>query len=160
MDRNRLLKWVVSVTAAAGLMMTGAGAFSDTEGHWAEWAIDKWSQEYQIIQGYEDDTFRPDNYITRGAFAGILDRFMRFQEVASAGTFSDTPGTYWEEAILKLNAAGVYLGNNGKALPGDTITRQQAVTMIARAFKIDAEVIDLPYTDADQIAEYARPAIA
>lgn len=160
MDRNRLLKWVVSVTAAAGLMMTGAGAFSDTEGHWAEWAIDKWSQEYQIIQGYEDDTFRPDNYITRGAFAGILDRFMRFQEVASAGTFSDTPGTYWEEAILKLNAAGVYLGNNGKALPGDTITRQQAVTMIARAFKIDAEVIDLPYTDADQIAEYARPAVA
>lgn len=157
---KRMSKWLACAALAAGLSFTSAAAFSDTEGHWAEWAINKWSEEYQIIQGYDDGTFRPDNYITRGAFAGILDRFMQFQETAAPETFSDTPDTYWEEAILKLNAAGVYLGNQGKALPGDSITRQQAVTMIARAFRIDAEVIDLPYTDAGQIAEYARPAIA
>lgn len=160
MKRIRLPKWLACVTLSAGLMVTGAGAFSDTEGHWAEWAINKWSEDYQIIQGYEDGTFRPDNSITRGAFAGILDRFMHFVEIAPAETFSDTSGTYWEEAVLKLNAAGVYLGNNGKALAGDSITRQQAVTMIARAFKIEAEVIDLPYTDVDRIADYARPAVA
>ena len=160
MKRMRITKWLVCAALAAGLSVPSAAAFSDTEGHWAEWAINKWSEEYHIIQGYDDGTFRPDNYITRGAFAGILDRFMHFQEIAAPETFSDTPDTYWEEAILKLNAAGVYLGNNGRALPGDSITRQQAVTMIARAFKIGAEVIDLPYTDADQIAEYARPAIA
>ena len=160
MKRIRLPKWLACVTLSAGLMITGASAFSDTEGHWAEWAINKWSEDYGIIQGYEDGTFRPDNSITRGAFAGILDRFMHFVEIAPAETFSDTSGTYWEEAILKLNAAGVYLGNNGKALAGDSITRQQAVTMIARAFKIEAEVIDLPYTDADRIADYARPAVA
>ena len=157
---KRMSKWLACAALAVGLSFTSAAAFSDTEGHWAEWAINKWSEEYQIIQGYDDGTFRPDNYITRGAFAGILDRFMQFQETAAPETFSDTPDTYWEEAILKLNAAGVYLGNQGKALPGDSITRQQAVTMIARAFRIDAEVIDLPYTDAGQIAEYARPAIA
>ena len=160
MKRMKLPKWLICVILSAGLMMTGAGAFSDTEGHWAEWAIDKWSEEYQIIQGYDDGTFRPDNSITRGAFAGILDRFMHFVETAPADTFSDTAGSYWEDEILKLNAAGVYLGNNGKALAGDSITRQQAVTMIARAFKIGAEVTDLPYTDADRIAEYARPAVA
>lgn len=160
MKRMKLPKWLICVILSAGLMMTGAGAFSDTEGHWAEWAIDKWSEEYQIIQGYDDGTFRPDNSITRGAFAGILDRFMHFVETAPADTFSDTAGAYWEDEILKLNAAGVYLGNNGKALAGDSITRQQAVTMIARAFKIGAEVTDLPYTDADRIAEYARPAVA
>lgn len=160
MKRIRLPKWLACATLSAGLLVTGAGAFSDTEGHWAEWAINKWSEDYQIIQGYEDGTFRPDNSITRGAFAGILDRFMHFVEVAPAETFSDTAGNYWEEEILKLNAAGVYLGNNGKALAGESITRQQAVTMIARAFKIEAEVIDLPYTDADRIAEYARPAVA
>lgn len=160
MKRIRLPKWLACVTLSAGLMMTGASAFSDTEGHWAEWAINKWSEDYQIIQGYDDGTFRPDNSITRGAFAGILDRFMHFVEIAPAETFSDTAGSYWEDEILKLNAAGVYLGNNGKALAGDSITRQQAVTMIARAFKIGAEVTDLPYTDAEQIAEYARPAVA
>lgn len=160
MKRIRFPKWLACATLSAGILMTGAGAFSDTDGHWAEWAINKWSEDYQIIQGYDDGTFRPDDFITRGAFAGILDRFLHFVEVSPADTFSDTAGTYWEEEILKLNAAGVYLGNNGKALAGDSITRQQAVAMIARAFKIDAEVIDLPYTDADRISEYARGAVA
>ena len=160
MKRMRVTKWLVCAALAAGLSVPSAAAFSDTEGHWAEWAINKWSEEYRIIQGYDDGTFRPDNSITRGAFAGILDRFMHFVEIAPAETFSDTAGSYWEDEILKLNAAGVYLGNNGKALAGDSITRQQAVTMIARAFRIGAEVTDLPYTDADRIAEYARPAVA
>jgi GH25 family lysozyme M1 (1,4-beta-N-acetylmuramidase) len=160
MKRFRFPKWLACIALSASLMMTGASAFSDTEGHWAEWAINKWSEEYKIIQGYDDGTFRPDNYITRGAFAGILDRFMHFVEVAPADTFSDLTGSFWKEQILKMNAAGVYLGTDGKALAGKSITRQQAVTMIARAFKIGAEVTDLPYTDAEKIAEYARPAVA
>jgi len=81
--------------------------------------------------------------------------------VSDTKTFSDTSGTYWENAILKLHAAGVYLGNDGKALPGSTITRQQAVTMIARAFGITAsEYSYMPYHDAGKIASYAQEAVA
>ena len=54
----------------------------------------------------------------------------------------------------------MYLGNNGEALAGDTITRQQAVAMIARAFALEAETADIHYLDADQVAEYARPYLA
>ena len=54
----------------------------------------------------------------------------------------------------------MYLGNNGAALAGDTITRQQAVTMIARAFNISGESTTVYYLDADQVAEYARPYLA
>lgn len=137
-----------------------ASAFTDTTGHWAEESINKWSGEYGIIQGYDDGTFRPDNSITRGAFAGILDRFLHFQEVSPADTFSDTPGTYWEDAILKLHAAGVYLGNEGEALSNSTITRQQAVAMIGRAFRIAPETVSLSYEDAAQVAEYAAPYVS
>ena len=89
MIRNKIFKWLTCGALAAGLMGTAAGAFVDTNGHWAEQAISKWSEEYSIIQGYEDGTFRPDNSITRGAFAGIMDRFLQFREVAPAGAFSD-----------------------------------------------------------------------
>lgn len=160
MKQIRLPKQLAAAALAAALALTPAAAFSDTGGHWAEASIDKWSQEYNIIQGYEDGTFRPDNSITRGAFAGIMDRFLQFQTISGAETFSDIRGNYWESAILKLHASGVYLGNNGKALPGDTITRQQAVTMIARAFHIDASIMDLPYADAGQFAEYAIGPVA
>ena len=160
MRKIRLSKHLTAAALAAALTLTPASAFSDTEGHWAGGAIDKWSQEYQIIQGYEDGTFRPDASIARGAFAGIMDRFLKFQAASGPETFSDTPGTYWENAILKLHAAGVYLGNNGKALAGDTITRQQAVTMIARAFGVTGTDTALPYIDADLIADYAKAPVA
>lgn len=160
MKQIRLPKRLAAAALAAALAITPAAAFSDTAGHWAESAIAKWSQEYNIIQGYEDGTFRPDNSITRGAFAGIMDRFLQFQSISPADTFSDIKGNYWESTILKLHASGVYLGNNGRALAGDTITRQQAVTMIARAFHIDASTVDLPYADADQFAEYAIGPVA
>ena len=160
MKQIRLPKRLAAAALAAALALTPVAAFSDTEGHWAETSIDKWSQEYSVIQGYEDGTFRPDNSITRGAFAGIMDRFLQFQSISGPDTFSDIAGNYWESAILKLNATGVYLGNNGKALAGDTITRQQAVTMIARAFRIDASTTDLPYGDAAQFAEYAVGPVA
>ena len=160
MHHIRLFKWLTAVALGTALAVVPAMAFTDTEGHWAEESIQKWSEEYNIILGHVDGTFRPDTSITRGAFAGILDRFFHFREISPADTFSDVKGNYWEEPILKLNAAGVYLGSGGKALAEDNITRQQAVTMLVRAFRIDAEIVDLPYADADRIAEYARPAVA
>ena len=58
MKRNRLLGWLTAGALSVGLIWTPAAAFTDTAGHWAEPAINKWSQEYGIIQGYEDGTFR------------------------------------------------------------------------------------------------------
>ena len=161
MGKKRMFAALLALLMTVGtLVLPAQAAFTDTAGHWAETAITKWSEEYSIINGYEDGTFRPDNSITRGAFAGILDRFLKFQSTSPAGTFSDLSGNYWEDAILKLHASGVYLGNNGAALAGDTITRQQAVTMIARAFNISGESTTVYYLDADQVAEYARPYLA
>lgn len=151
---------ILSSLLAGALLLTPAMAFTDTDGHWAEAAVNKWSQEYGVLQGYDDGSFRPDDSITRGAFAGILDRFLQFQSAAPAGTFSDTAGNRWEDSILKLNAAGVYLGSGGKALPGDSITRQQAMTMVARAFQLEGSGGALAYHDEAQVANYARPFIA
>ena len=160
MGHMQLPKRLLAAVLAGALTFTQAAAFLDTSGHWAEDAISKWSEEYGIINGYDDGTFRPDQSITRGAFAGILDRFLKFQTVSPASTFSDTPGTYWETEILKLHASGVYLGNNGMALPSDTITRQQAVAMIARSFQIEGDTTTLTYADGDQVADYARGYVA
>ena len=160
MRKIRLPKRLLSGLLAGALLLTPAMAFTDTEGHWAQDAVNKWSQEYGVLQGYGDGSFQPDASITRGAFAGILDRFLQFQAAAPAGTFSDTAGNRWEDAILKLNAAGVYLGSGGKALPGDSITRQQAMTMVARAFQIGGMDSVLTYNDETQVANYARPYIS
>lgn len=104
MGKKRVFAALLALAVTVGsLVLPARAAFTDTTGHWAETAITKWSEEYSIINGYEDGTFRPDNSITRGAFAGILDRFLKFQSTSPAGTFSDLSGNYWEDAILKLH---------------------------------------------------------
>ena len=161
MRKIRLPKRLLAAALAGALALTPvSAAFTDTAGSWAESSVAKWAEQYHIIQGYEDGTFQPDNSITRGAFAGIMDRFMRFRTVSPATTFSDIAGNYWQDAVLKLNASGVYLGNGGKALAGDTISRQQAVTMLARAFGVTGGDGQLPYTDADAVTDYARESVS
>ena len=156
MRKVRLLYLLAAAAMAASLTVPAfAASFSDTSGNWAESAIEKWSAQYGILQGYSDGSFHPDDPITRGAFATVMDRFLKYQKQASAGVFTDTSGTWCEDSVLKLNAAGVFLGDSGEAGIYKNISRQQAITMIARAFQLSESTADLPFADADSVMSYA-----
>lgn len=146
---------ILTVMLVLLVLTVPASAFSDMEGHWAQENVVKWSEEYGVLSGYDDGTFRPNASITRGAFAVIVNRFMQYQTPAKSDAFSDTKGTWCEDAVLKINQAGVMLGNGGKALIRNTITRQEAITMIARAFQVKPSQTSLTYADADAVAKYA-----
>jgi len=49
--------------------------FKDIAGHWARKAIEK-VHNYGIVTGYDDNTFRPDNPLTRAEFATAISRLM------------------------------------------------------------------------------------
>lgn len=51
--------------------------FIDTEGHWAEQAIDK-AADKGVVSGFEDGLFHPDEPITRAQLCSILDRLGLF----------------------------------------------------------------------------------
>ena len=142
------------------LTADASASFSDTEGHWAEAIINKWSQSYGLLGGYSDGTFHPDEYITRGAFAGIMNRFMHYPNRSDPSVFPDIEGNYWADAILRLHSAGVYRGNGGYAFATATITHQQAVTMISRAFQISTDYPVPHYLDEEFIEPYARGAVS
>ena len=66
------------VTIAARFLETESEAeaeFKDVEGHWAEEYIDATSQA-AWINGYEDNTFKPDNNITRAEAMAIFNRIL------------------------------------------------------------------------------------
>ncbi len=138
-----------------------AMAFTDTEGHWAEDAIDVWSNEYEIFLG-SDGRFRPDEDITRAEMAVLLDRIFGYREYSDV-VFADITGDEWyAEAISKLNAEGVILGDGESANPMGYITREQAATMLARAFSIETArglAGAVRYTDYDDISDWARESV-
>ena len=61
-----MLMSVMGMTA-----VRAANTFTDVNGHWAQESIQKWSNK-SVINGYEDGTFRPDNYISRAETAKVM----------------------------------------------------------------------------------------
>ena len=54
----------------------GASNFTDISGHWAKAEIER-AVTLGWITGYEDDTFRPDNYITRAEAMTMINRVLQ-----------------------------------------------------------------------------------
>ena len=113
---------------------TFAAEYSDTEGHWAESSIERWSN-YGVVEGM-DGLFLPDGDLTRAQMAAILTRLLNLPAATDAG-FSDVDANEWYAAYINSCAkAGIMLGSNGQARPNDSISRQESMVMIARALGI------------------------
>ncbi len=157
-------KFALSTTASlCTLLLVGTStvqaagtAFQDTNGHWAQNAITRMSS-YQIVNGYAGN-FRPNDTITRGEMAVILNNVMKYQQQAD-NTFSDLQQAFYTDAILKAGRAGVMYGANGKVRPTDPISRQEAVAMMARAFDVEASAGSISVPDADSISDWAKGSV-
>ena len=117
-----------------------AVSFNDIKGSWAEEYILYWSNTLSkdgksyVIGGYADGSFKPDENITRGAVAAILDRAYGFSESGATKDFTDVPKTNtFYKNIMACADNGVINGyGDGSFKPANSITRQAAIAMIAR----------------------------
>lgn len=91
--------------------------------------------EKGYISGYEDNTCRPDNMITRAEFAAILARYIDISPIEGEDKFSDIGHLYWcRQQLNALADMGIISGyDSGIFLPDNHITRAEAVTMFNRA---------------------------
>ena len=99
-------------------------------GSWYNNAIST-TGEVGWINGYPDDTYRPNNYITRAEFATIAARFLS-EEYDGENMFTDIDGHWAAEYINRAARAGWITGYAGEFRPNDYITRAEAVTLINR----------------------------
>jgi hypothetical protein len=128
-------------------------AYADTEEHWGKTQINEWT-ERGIFTG-ADGLFRPDDPMTRGELAVILDRIMHFVR-QTPNTFSDLDSTFYTEALLKANAAGIIMGDKNKMRPTDVVTREETMVMLGRVLGLSPDVsYELPYEDKDAISPWA-----
>ena len=140
-------------------MLPAAFAADDLDGHWSQDAMETW-MDYCVIKGYEDGSVRPDKSITRGELAVMLDRIMSYQN-KSTNNFNDLSDSWYTDAILGASAAGIIGGyEDGTVRPEATISRQEAVVMIARVLGLHvAGTADNMFTDANEIGSWAKDAV-
>lgn len=146
------------------LLMTGTAAAqpSDISGHWAEQPIQDWIGQ-GLAGGYQDNTFKPDNRITRAEFMALVNRVYGFTSEAPV-QFSDVHSTDWYAAeVAKAMAAGYISGySDGTVRPGNSITREEVAAMLTRICDLttpDADNVLAGFVDAGDI-QWSKTAVA
>ncbi|TKI71464.1 hypothetical protein FC756_05525 [Lysinibacillus mangiferihumi] len=145
--------------------------FTDVANHWSKEAVNNLGSR-MIINGVREGIFAPNQDITRAQFAAIIVRALGLKTDDRTSHYEDVTTDAWYASYI--NAASEYKliqgYSNGNFGPNDKITRQQAITILARALLLtdvdttiseqEAATILAAFIDEGQIAEYAKSPIA
>lgn len=141
-----------------------ATEFNDISNSYAKDAINK-LVEAGILNGNGSGQFNPTGKISRQDFAIILVKGLGLdiEPPTATPTFSDVPTSHYAykyvEAAVK---AGLLKGTGGGQFGlGQNLSRQDMAVIFARALGVNTQGYgqSLTFSDADQIADYAKDAV-
>ncbi len=132
---------------------------SDINGHWAKNTIQDFVNK-GYISGYEDNTFRPENHITRAEFVKIANNYFGYKSNYN-NKFSDIkPSDWFYEDVVTGNGMGYIDGyNDGTFRPNNNLTREEAAKIIASIkHKQDSNFDKISkFPDGNNISNWAKP---
>lgn len=131
-----LVKKIESLVAQAK-ETNAAIDFADTQGHWADKPIRTFIR-LQLINGYQDGTFKPNHSVTRAEFAAILNRSFDIRAGNANTALKDIENHWAKEEIGNLVSTGVIKGYSDDSFkPNQTITREEMMVMLSRIVNLD-----------------------
>jgi hypothetical protein len=141
---KKLLALMLSV-AMVFTIGTSVMAYSDVEeGTYVSEAVTVLSN-LDILNGYEDGTFKPEATITRAEMAKIICEALGYYGMDNDKTpFDDVEPKHWAAGYINTAASlGIINGyGNGKFGPEDTVTYEQAVKMVVCALGYEPMAAD------------------
>ena len=123
------------------------------------------------MNGTGDDTFSPDDNITRAQFATMFYRLAGSPETSASDRFSDLTEDWYKKSVNWAAENGVINGTGGSSFsPYDTITREQIAAIFyryAQSKGLDVSLDDSGissalegYNDLSDISDYAKTPVA
>lgn len=115
----------------------GESTFADASGHWAVNAI-AWAQQTGVVNGYEDNTFRPNRAASREELAQMLYNYAKVKgyDLTASGDLTAFPdgskvSSWAEAAMVWANGNELINGHDdGTLQPGGDSTRAQAASIL------------------------------
>ena len=140
-------------------------AFRDLpSSHWAYGYV-KALAEKNVINGYDDGTFRPSNNVTREEFVKMIISATGMLQAGAECEFSDVPaGAWYYEYVASAYAKEIVSGmDEGAFGVGTNITRQDVAVIAARIIKrlkgTVPETVESTLTDIDTVSDYATDSV-
>ena len=136
--------------------------FPDVKGHWAQPYIEALATK-NIIVGYPDGKYRPDDPVTRAEFAVIINKAFAPASQRSAMDFVDVPKKHWAyKDIQAAYQSGFLTGYPGSVFrPEPKMPRVEMLVSLANGLKLnpgDNSVLSF-YEDASEIPSYAAKSV-
>lgn len=131
--------------------------FDDAQGHWAEAAIDRWS-DAGVVSGVGNNDFDPEGEMDRAQAAAVFSELLQLTDEADISNFTDIPDNAWYAGhIAKCVAAGIMAGMSDTTMePETTLSREMFFTMFAQAMGIEREeTSDVKFNDSAEASSWA-----
>jgi len=148
------MKKLLSLVLALSMVLTSFGmAFaatpSDIVGEDCETAVAV-LMDLGVVTGYKDDTYRPENIVTRAEMATLIVKALGLDGYAKGTSqFSDMKGHWSDGYVAYANTMGILAGyTDGTFRPDATVTYDQAITMIINALGYNSECLNGTYPGA------------
>lgn len=150
-----------SAESASSAEATGTVAFTDMKQHWAGVAVDRLAAA-GILQGDGQGEFGPGRAVSRAEMAVTLGRIFRYTNTGISAFIDVSASSWYGKDVEGVRAAGIIEGYaDGRFQPETAVQRQEAITMLSRAFRLEAA----PQTalagqgDVTAVSSYARDAV-
>lgn len=149
------------LSVAPNLMAANISGFSDMPEDWSRTAIEN-AVSNGLLTG-ANGKIMPDENLTRAQIAAILNRAFGGTEKASLESFSDVKsGSWYYDDMAKAVNMGTFIGSDGKLFPDNAITREEAFTALARAFRLtstNTEALN-KFSDSASVSSWAKTSVA
>lgn len=155
---------VAGITTSTPSASTGTTqkTFGDmSQAAWAENAVNKLA-ENNLVAGYEDGNFRPNELLTREAFVKMLVAAANLYDENAECDFTDVSKDAWYyKYIASAVQKGIVNGISDTEFGiGRNITRQDMAVLAYKAYGTPPKTRDgANFADGESISEYAREAV-
>lgn len=123
--------------------------YFDTRNHWTKPYVEN-ARKQGLMTGYNDYFFGPENSLTRGQAAVILDRILEPEQKQAKNdlSYKDISKHFGYKSILRLSNAGYMSGYpDGTFKPNGKITRAQLAAILNKIYPAKGEVAKKNFTD-------------
>lgn len=130
--------------------------FKDMPDNWSAPAL-KSAVDNGLMNGY-NGYINPDNSLTRAEMAAVITRAFQVEKSGDISRFTDVTESDWYYGVMsKAVGMGAFNGSGNKLNPTVPITREEAFTVLARVFCLEAEntsVLD-KFSDKSEVSVWA-----
>ena len=119
--------------------------------------------EYEILNGNASGDLLPTSHASRAQLAAMLVRLFAAEPTADLSGYTDVSENAWYyNEMARAVAMGIFEGSNGKLNPEQAITREQAFTVLARAFGVAAADLSAleNFSDGQNVSSWAAAGVA